>query len=495
MIMCLRMQSRRTVQGLGLLSILWLAACGSPSMNREPGGAGALSGGGTLASGGAGENPGGTSSAMDGGNPVVGGTGAMVSSGGGSQRPSSSGSGTGGAVALGGNASHTSAAGGASVGGGSGGAAVMGGTSPTGGKSASGVTSASSGGRAVGGTATGGSAIGGSSTGGTATGGAASGGAGTAPNSAGVRIQGKQLLVDGVPFRIKGACWNPVPKGKTHPDGLDFPGLAAVDVPLMRAAHINTVRTYEPLTDLSVLDRLADAGSYGVDSVSPYGGDPASVATSRVNAVKHHRAILMWAIGNEWNYNGLYVNMSAADARTRINEVANLIRAADGAHPIATIHGELPSKSVVDAMPSIAVWGINAYRGIGFGDLFEKWSQLSSRPMFISEYGADAYNADRAAYDPESQAAATDALAREIADQCTDTNSSGSALGGTIFEWADEWWKDDRGNPGTQDVGGLAPGGGPYPDSTFNEEWWGIVDIDRVPRPAYEVLKSVYASG
>jgi hypothetical protein len=313
--------------------------------------------------------------------------------------------------------------------------------------------------------------------------------------SIGVKIQGKQLLVDGRSLRIRGVCWNPVPKGKTHPAGLDFAGLAPKDIPLMKAANVNVVRTYEPLTDSGVLDQLLAAGIYVLDSVYPYGGDAASVVTARVNAVKNHRAILMWLIGNEWNYNGLYVGMSAADSQTRLNEVASLIRAADTSHPIASVYGEVPAKTVVDAMPNVDAWGINAYRGIGFGDLFAKWSAVSTKPMFLAEFGADAYNATQGAYDPDSQAKATDALTREIAAQCTDTNPSGVALGGTIFEWADEWWKDSAGDVNVHDVGGTAPGGGPYPDATFNEEWWGIVDIDRVTRPAYDALKTVYGGG
>jgi hypothetical protein len=409
-----------------------------------------------------------------------------------------------GGTSSGGTSAALSATGGATPAG-SGGAKSTGGVG-TGGKASAGGGTKSTGGIANGGSsATGGAiATGGKATGGTsftgtvavggATGGAATGGTATSA-SVGVKIQGKQLLVNGTPFRIRGVCWNPVPKGKSHPDGLDYPGLAPVDIPLMKAAHINVVRAYEPLTNTSVLDQLAAAGIYVLDSVYPYGGDAASVVTSRVNAVKNHPAVLMWVIGNEWNYNGLYVSMSAVDSQTRINEVASLIRAADASHPIATVYGEVPTSTVVNAMPNIEVWGINAYRGISFGDLFSKWSGVSSKPMFLSEFGADAYNATKAVYDPDSQAVATDALTREIAAQCTDTNANGTTLGGTIFEWADEWWKDSNGKPDVHDVGGTAPGGGPYPDATFNEEWWGIVDVDRVTRPAYDALKNVYGGG
>ena len=79
-----------------------------------------------------------------------------------------------------------------------------------------------------------------------------------------------------------------------------------------------------------------------------------------------------------------------------------------------------------------------------------------------------------------AQAEATASLAGAIEDAAA--RDGGVVSGGTIFEWSDEWWKDGSGSPSEHDVGGIAPGGGPHPDATFNEEWWGVVTIDRTPR-------------
>jgi len=311
--------------------------------------------------------------------------------------------------------------------------------------------------------------------------------------ASGVVIEGGQLLVDGQPFSIRGVCWNPVPKGGTHPADLSFADFAEGDGALMQAAGINAVRTYDAITDTAVLDTLYAKGIYVLNMVYAWGGDPATVVDARVSAVKDHPAILMWVLGNEWNYNGLYVGSSHADSLARLNEAAARILAIDDTHPIVTVYGEIPSAQTVDAMPLIDVWGINAYRGLSFGDLFDKFAAVSDKPMFLAEYGADAYDATMDAVNLAAQAQATGALAQEILDEAPAPGGDGQCLGGTIFEWADEWWKDGDGSLSAQEPGGIAPGGGPHPDQTFNEEWWGVVDIDRNPRPAYDALKALYA--
>jgi hypothetical protein len=82
------------------------------------------------------------------------------------------------------------------------------------------------------------------------------------------------------------------------------------------------------------------------------------------------------------------------------------------------------------------------------------------------------------------------------------TSSSNVALGGTAFEWSDEWWKA-LGSNNTSDSVQDAPAGGDYlnacyPQSPQYEEWFGISGIQsgtnsRRLRQAYYTLQTYWS--
>lgn len=322
--------------------------------------------------------------------------------------------------------------------------------------------------------------------GGSSAGGSAGGSSSSIPDAGTglptIQIDGRRLLVNGAPFEIRAVGWNPVRKGGSHPGGLEFAATVERDAMLMRQAGFNAVRTYVPLTDKTVLDALHRHGLMVLNTLYNYGGENVSVIADRARSVASHPAMLAWLVGNEWNYNGLYTGLSATASRDRLNDVMQRLRAVDQRLPLVNVYGEVPSAEVIAAMPLTDIWALNVYRGATFGNLFTTWAARSTKPMMLGEYGADAWNARLPGEDQAAQAFATEALTREIHQAWS--GSGGVSVGGAIFEWCDEWWKDGGGRADAHDVGGVAPGGGPHPDMTFNEEWWGLVDIDRNPRQA-----------
>lgn len=305
------------------------------------------------------------------------------------------------------------------------------------------------------------------------------------------KVEGRRLVVEGRgPLHMKGVNWNPVARGRTIPAGVSFRESVRRDAWMMSEAGINVIRTYFTLNQTDVLDELWARGIQVINTMwaSRDDGNFDDVAR-QVNMVKNHPAILMWSIGNEWNYNGCYSGMSFSTCAYHISEAAHMVKRHDTTHPVATVYGELPPPDVLSNLAHIDVWGINYYNELSFTTLFDRWALRSPLPMFIAEYGADAYNALIRLPDHGAQALATTVLTQEIIAHSS--LQGGVCLGGIIFEFADEWWKDGRGHVDEHDVGGIAPGGGPYPDKTFNEEWWGLVEVDRVPREAYHAYARI----
>jgi len=320
-----------------------------------------------------------------------------------------------------------------------------------------------------------------------------------------VMIEGRKLLVNGVPLFLKGVNWNPIAVGRTHPEDLDYLRYVVQDGDLMREAGINAVRTYECICDLEVLDALYERGIFVLNTIFANAAEPLSDVAPKVNAVKDHPAVLMWVVGNEWNYNGCYENLTHSECLDYIEKAARIAKSLDSKHPVASIYGRLPQPETLEKLAVIDVWGINYYNGLHFeaelkdvywktelngtGSLFKEWAKLSDLPMFIGEYGADAWDTRYDRVDYDSQALAVQTLTEELNNNTS--LDGGVAIGGFIFELADEWWKDWTGTPYTQESTGFDWGGGPYPDFRFNEEWWGLVDVERRRRKAYYAYKDI----
>ena len=305
-----------------------------------------------------------------------------------------------------------------------------------------------------------------------------------------VRTEGSKLFLNDSPYLIKGICYHPVPKGK---EKRSFENLEQ-DVALMLEAGINTIRVYEPVDDSAVLDQLYAAGiqlivGFGYNQNGVY--DIASgTVLDYVKKYKDHPAILFWELGNEYNYHPEWFGGDIATWYKALNSTAAAIQALDKNHPVATAHGEIPTEEVLSANPNIDLWGVNVYRWDQPGSLIVEWEKRSDLPLYFSEAGADSFMAAEkdsysAGVNEEAQADATAVILDQIFARKDLIN------GVTLFSFTDGWWK--AGNPDQQDQGGWAPfsTGVPY-DGAPNEEYWGIVDIDRKKKKAFEVVKAKY---
>ena len=363
---------------------------------------------------------------------------------------------------------------------------------------------------------------------------------------------GYSLFVNGRPFVVKGVCYMPIPVGRTHDYNFwGDPEIWKTDGKLMKEAGINTVRFYRdgknPVQVRSFIHGLYK--QYGVRSLlghdlgfwdwpPPNYGLPEfrekvkSEVLQMVERYKDEPGIFGWILGNENNYSFEVMNVQAwttpeleaipdlnerAKEKARIyysfvNEVAQAIKKIDPVHPVIMGVGEVKSLGpAADVAKDVDIIGMIIYRGPGFGNLFDQIRKRFDRPVLLIEWGADSFNVVTGKEVQDIQADFIKFQWRDIDRNTAVKNPKGNCLGGTLFEWHDEWWKA---NEHSQDSWRVQEKEGQFPNAAYyfdydqpnrlnmNEEWYGIVSLvpkkgsqkidGRQPKKAYAVLKELW---
>jgi hypothetical protein len=195
-----------------------------------------------------------------------------------------------------------------------------------------------------------------------------------------------------------------------------------------------------------------------------------------------------------------------------VNEIAKEIHALDPSHPVALGNGELIGLEVANEVcPDIDAVACIIYRGKTFGNLFKSLRASFDRPIIISEFGADSYDAYLKKEDQNIQAFFLESQWRQIyGNVWNNPEGAGNCLGGAIFEWSDEWWKHNENAQDTWsvlDTESTWSNGSYYFDikapknMNMNEEWFGVVALTpelengihkRVPKKAYYVVREFW---
>ncbi len=368
---------------------------------------------------------------------------------------------------------------------------------------------------------------------------------------------GIKLKVNGNDLMINGMNWDYFPIGTnynyslwTQPESVIQQALDD-EMSLLKNMGVNTIRVYSGMpkkwieyvyTNYGIYTMLNHSfGRYGltIDGAWVPTTEYADAKTRKLllkevkemaAEYKDTKGLLLFLLGNENNY-GLFwdgaetENIPVKDRKSTkraqymyslFNEAVVAMKAIDANHPMSICNGDLLFLDIIaKECKDVDILGINVYRGISFGDLYERVKKEYGKPVLLSEFGSDAFNAIANAEDQNGQANILRGNWKEIYENAAGMGKSGNSLGGFTFQFSDGWWK--FGQTKLLDVhdtnASWSNGGYPFDyakgENNMNEEWFGICakgpnnakgNYQLYPRSAYYVLQDVhrfnpYASG
>lgn len=360
---------------------------------------------------------------------------------------------------------------------------------------------------------------------------------------------GMKLTVGGQDFMINGMNWDYFPIGTNYSfvlweqsDEIIKEALAG-EMTYLQAMGVNAIRVYTGIParwityihqEYGIYTMLNHSfGRYGVLVGGNWLPNTAYAdlevrkqllkeVTDLAREYQNTPGLLMYLLGNENNY-GLswegaeteslpeqnrQTALLAQPMYTLFNEAAVAMKAIDQAHPIAMCNGDLLYLEIIaKECPDVDIYGTNMYRGVSFGDAFERVKNEYGKPLMFTEFGADAFNAKTTTEDQLAQAYYMVGNWQDIYANAAGMGNAGNSLGGFTFQYSDGWWKfGQTTNLDVHDNNASWPNGGYDRDyvkgqNNMNEEWFGIMAkgptnekglYNLTPRAAYYALQKVH---
>lgn len=360
---------------------------------------------------------------------------------------------------------------------------------------------------------------------------------------------GHRLKVNGKDFMVKGMNWDYYPIGTNYNYSLwkqsDDVIITALDaeMSLLKNMGVNTVRQYTGVPAKWIKYIYEKYGIYTMlnHSFGRYGLtiDGTWVANteysdkrtqelllsevkSMVTEYKNTPGILLFLLGNENNY-GLFwdgaetEDIPIQDRKSTVraesmyklfNKAVLEMKAIDNSHPMAICNGDLLFLDIIAReCKDIDILGTNMYRGATFTDAYERVKKEFGKPLLLTEFGSDSFNAIDNQEDQKSQAYYMVENWKDIYSNAAGLGKNENSLGGFTFQFSDGWWKyGQTKNLEVHDNNASWSNGG-YPfdfkegQNNMNEEWFGICAKGPVnsrglyelyPRAAYYAIKEVH---
>ncbi len=360
---------------------------------------------------------------------------------------------------------------------------------------------------------------------------------------------GWRLQIEGEAFMVNGMNWDYFPIGTNfmyslwnEPD--DFIKKALDDeMSLLKNMGVNAIRVYTGIQPKWITYIYETYGIYTMlnHSFGRYGltldgawvanteySDPRTIelllkeVTELVEEYKDVPGLLLYLLGNENNY-GLFwggaetedipiedreSTMRARHLYKLFNKASLAMKAIDDTNPVALCNGDLLFMDIIaEECPDVDIFGVNVYRGISFTDMFDRVKNEYDKPILLTEFGSDAFNAITMEEAQREQAYYNVGNWMEIYENAAGLGKAGNSIGGFTFQFSDGWWKyGQTRNLDVHDTNASWENGGYRFDhipgeNNMNEEWFGICAkgptdakgfYQLFPRAAYYALKEAH---